>query len=87
VVVSGKEETIGELIAKKRAADGYDAKLEALLTKIWLCPYCQRRATILEIVIPVGEPDKAPLCPRCLCEGIEPIDGKPDLSVVVGGKK
>jgi hypothetical protein len=81
--MSDKEETIGELIEKKRAA-GYDPEFEARLAKIWLCPNCQRRATILELLF---APNRGMACPRCLSEEIEPIDGgNPDLSVIVGGK-
>jgi hypothetical protein len=68
-----KEETIAELIERRQ---------------IWLCPFCQRRATIIEILIPIDDPSRDVACPRCGCEGITPIDGAaPDLSVVAGGKK
>lgn len=85
--IDEKEETIGELIAKKRAA-GYDAEFEARLARIWLCPHCQHRTTILGVLIPVGDPDRDMACPLCEREGISPVDtDAPDLSVVAGGKK
>jgi len=79
-------ETIGELIARKRAA-GYDPEFEALLATPWICPHCQRRATILEVVIPLGT-SRGPLCPRCMCEGIAPVEAgsPPQLQLVLGGR-
>jgi hypothetical protein len=62
-------ETIGQLVAKARAV-GYDADLEATLAKVWLCPWCQRRATILEVLIPIDSQTGKMVCPRCMCEGI-----------------
>lgn len=79
--------TLAELIEKKRAADGYDPEFEATLARIWLCPHCQHRTTILKVLIPVGNPDRDMACPRCGCEGIEPIDNAPEISVIAGGKK
>ncbi len=81
-----REETLGDLIKKKRAS-GYDPEFEARLARIWLCPHCQHRTTILGVLIPVGDPEHM-ACPRCEREGIGPVDTKgPDLSVVAGGKR
>ena len=84
--MSDKDETIGKLIAKKRAA-GYDPEFEATLARIWLCPHCQHRTTILGVLVPVGDSDRDMACPNCECEGIKIIDNEADLFVVSGGKK
>jgi hypothetical protein len=78
------DETIEEIIARKRAA-GYDAKFEALLARKWRCPHCQHETTILKVVLPLGEPDRDPLCPACEQEGIEPVDPRPEMTVIAGG--
>lgn len=79
------EETIAELIAKKRAA-GYDAEFEARLARRWECPHCRHRCTILQVLIPVGG-DGEMACPECKREGISIIKTDvPDLKSVVGGK-
>lgn len=79
------DETIAELIEKKRAADGYDPEFEAFLARQWECPSCGHRCTILQVLIPVGS-SKDFICPSCLQEGIG-IMKAPSLRAVVGGAK
>ena len=81
------DETLKELIAKKRDAEGYDPEFEALLARQWQCPHCLHRCTILQVLVPIGDPKREMACPKCKCEGIEPLETEaPDLTIIAGGK-
>ena len=69
-----REPTIGELIERKRAAEGHDPEFERAIAQPWLCPHCGHRCTILQILLPVGEgaAEHDAACPKCKQEGIEP---------------
>ena len=72
------EPTLADLIERKRAA-GPDREFEELLSKPWVCPHCHHRATILTVLIPVGDPSRSAMCPKCEKEGIEPFELTEDL--------
>lgn len=78
------DETIAELIAKKREADGYDPEFEARLARQWECPSCKHCCTILEVKIPVGTAGDF-VCPRCSKPGIGLRKTKRP-KIIVGGK-
>lgn len=67
------EPTLGELIKRKRAVEGYDAKFERAIAAPCYCPHCGHRCTIMQILIPIGEDagEHDAACPACGKEGIE----------------
>lgn len=81
------EETIEELIERKRAA-GYDPEFEALLARPWVCPHCGTHSAILGVGVPVGDPVRGFSCPKCEREGIAPVESaSPQLKLLDGGKR